>query len=66
MGAHDRVVRTEEVHVAAGTASESGGLAKKDRGRLGSRHGVRNVAAIRPWRTRGRERESVKSVKAKA
>ena len=61
VGAHDRVVRTEEVDdAAAGTASSesgSGVLAEKDRRRPGSLRGVRrNVAAIRPWRARKREK----------
>ena len=48
VGAHHRVVRSEEVHVAAGTAFQSGGAAQKHRRRPGSCHGVRNGAAIRP------------------
>ena len=48
VGAHHRVVRSEEVHVAAGTAFQSGGAAQKHRRRPGSNHGVRNGAAIRP------------------
>ena len=48
VGAHHRVVRSEEFHVAAGTAFQSGGAAQKHRRRPGSNHGVRNGAAIRP------------------